>query len=85
MKHRLLPSTLAIVVAIAVAAIAVPGTVLVAQNMQQQQYQAQQIEDLDQVSFQPAPSGLGLLQTSREYVLYRNLNARNLDKIDIFH
>ena len=32
MKNRLLPSTLAIVVAIAV-----PGTVLVAQNMQQQQ------------------------------------------------
>ena len=43
MKHRLLPSTLAIVVAIAV-----PGTMLVAQNMQQQQYQAQQIEDLDE-------------------------------------
>jgi carboxyl-terminal processing protease len=42
MKNRLLPSTLAIV-----AAIAVPGTVLVAQNMQQQQYEAQQIEDLD--------------------------------------
>ena len=43
MKNRLLPSALAIVVAIAV-----PGTVLVAQNMQQQQYQAQQIEDLDE-------------------------------------
>ena len=42
MKNRLLPSTLAIV-----AAIAVPGTVLVAQNMQQQQYEAQQIEDLE--------------------------------------
>jgi len=43
MKNRLLPSALAIVVAIAV-----PGTVLVAQNMQQQQHQAQQIEDLDE-------------------------------------
>jgi carboxyl-terminal processing protease len=42
MKNRLLTATLAIV-----AAIAVPGTVLVAQNMQQQQAQAQQIEDLD--------------------------------------
>ncbi|MFN3620872.1 S41 family peptidase [Sphingorhabdus sp.] len=43
MKNRLLPSTLAIVVALSV-----PGTVLVAQNMQQQQAQAQQIEDLDE-------------------------------------
>ena len=42
MKNRLLTATLAIA-----AAIAVPGTVLVAQNMQQQQVEAQQIEDLD--------------------------------------
>jgi len=41
MKNRLL-TTLAIA-----AALAVPGTVLVAQNMQQQQVEAQQIEDLD--------------------------------------
>ena len=43
MKNRLLPSTLAITLALAV-----PATVLVAQNMQWQQQQAQQIEDLDE-------------------------------------
>lgn len=43
MKNRLLPSTLAIVVALSV-----PATVLVAQSMQRQQAQAQQIEDLDE-------------------------------------
>jgi len=43
MKNRLLPSTLAIILALAV-----PATVLVAQNMQWQQQQAQQIEDLDE-------------------------------------
>jgi len=43
MKNRLLPSTLGIILALAV-----PATVLVAQNMQWQQPQAQQIEDLDE-------------------------------------
>ncbi|WP_397591172.1 S41 family peptidase, partial [Sphingorhabdus sp.] len=43
MKNRLLPSTLAIILALAV-----PATVLVAQNIQWQQQQAQQIEDLDE-------------------------------------
>jgi len=43
MKNRLLPSTLAIILALAV-----PATVLVAQNMQWQQAQAQQIEDMDE-------------------------------------
>ncbi|WP_445784831.1 S41 family peptidase [Sphingorhabdus sp.] len=43
MKNRLLPSTLAIILALAI-----PATVLVAQNMQWQQQQAQQIEDLDE-------------------------------------
>lgn len=43
MKNRLLPSTLAITLALGV-----PATVLVAQNMQWQQQQAQQIEDLDE-------------------------------------
>ncbi len=43
MKNRLLPSTLAITLALAV-----PATVLVARNMQWQQQQAQQIEDLDE-------------------------------------
>jgi carboxyl-terminal processing protease len=43
MKNRLLPSTLAITLALAV-----PATVLVAQNMQWQQQRAQQIEDLDE-------------------------------------
>ncbi|MDH4399700.1 S41 family peptidase [Sphingorhabdus sp.] len=43
MKNRLLPLTLAITLALAV-----PATVLVAQNMQWQQQQAQQIEDLDE-------------------------------------
>ena len=43
MKNRLLPSTLAIILALGV-----PATVLVAQNMQWQQQQAQQIEDLDE-------------------------------------
>ena len=43
MKNRFLPSTLAIVVALSV-----PATVLVAQSMQRQQAQNQQIEDLDE-------------------------------------
>jgi len=43
MKNRLLPSTLGMILALAV-----PATVLVAQNMQWQQPQAQQIEDLDE-------------------------------------
>ncbi|OYY68137.1 MAG: peptidase S41 [Sphingomonadales bacterium 17-56-6] len=43
MKNRLLPLTLAIGVALSV-----PATVLVAQSMQRQQAQAQQIEDLDE-------------------------------------
>jgi len=43
MKNRVLPLTFAITLALAV-----PATVLVAQNMQWQQPQAQQIEDLDE-------------------------------------